>query len=111
METAVTTYGLAEVSWDETTSDEPEREIISGKFYTKQGTVESDSVLLHERIGVDPNILNGEPHIRGTRIPIAVILNGLNEGLSRAELIEHYPRLTPEDITAVLEHDSSIAIM
>lgn len=64
----------------------------------------------HERIVVNPNILGGEPHIRGTRIPIAVILDGLTEGLTPEELIEHYPRLILEDIRAALEYAAANAL-
>lgn len=49
-----------------------------------------------EPILVNPNILGGEPYIQGTRIPTAVILDGLAEGLTFDELSEHYPRLTKE---------------
>jgi uncharacterized protein (DUF433 family) len=64
----------------------------------------SSSEIQHERIVANPNILGGEPHIRGTRIPIAVILDGFAEGLTPKELMEHYPSLIYEDIQAALEH-------
>jgi uncharacterized protein (DUF433 family) len=42
-------------------------------------------------ITTDPNIMGGAPVIRGTRVPIEVILHRLKEGYSVAELYKHYP--------------------
>lgn len=64
----------------------------------------SSSVPQRNRITTDPNILGGEPYIQGTRIPITVILDGLAEGLTPEELIEHYPRLRIEDIRSAQEY-------
>jgi uncharacterized protein (DUF433 family) len=44
----------------------------------------------------------GKPVIRGTRIPVELVLRKLGEGTTEAELIDAYPRLTPEDIRAAL---------
>ncbi len=82
-----------------------------GEFLHNLRTVAlSSAVLQHERIMVDPNILGGEPHVRGTRIPLAVILDGLGEGLTPVELIEHYPRLTLEDIRAASEYAAAMVL-
>ena len=70
----------------------------------------SSAVRPHDRIAVDANILGGEPHIRGTRIPIAAILDGLAEGLTPNELCEHYPRLTCEDIQAASKYAAEMAL-
>jgi uncharacterized protein (DUF433 family) len=42
----------------------------------------------------------GNPVIRGTRIPIELILRTLSEGASEADLVDAYPRLTREGIHA-----------
>jgi uncharacterized protein (DUF433 family) len=44
----------------------------------------------------------GKPIIRGTRIPIELILRKLGEGATEADLLDAYPRLTKEDIQAAL---------
>jgi uncharacterized protein (DUF433 family) len=54
------------------------------------------------RIEVNPNVMMGKPVIRGTRIPVELVLRKLGEGATEAELIDAYPRLTPEDIRAAL---------
>ena len=54
------------------------------------------------RIQVNPKIMLGKPVIRGTRIPVELVLRKLSEGATEAELIDAYPSLTPEDIKAAL---------
>jgi len=55
-----------------------------------------------DRIEVDPGILVGKPVIKGTRIPVSLILNLVAHGASFAEIIEDYPILTVEDIRAAI---------
>ena len=55
-------------------------------------------------IEVDPNVMLGKPVIRGTRIPVELILRKLSEGASNADLLDAYPRLTREDIQAVFAY-------
>jgi uncharacterized protein (DUF433 family) len=56
------------------------------------------------RIESNPKIMLGKPVIRGTRIPVELILLKLSEGSSEADLLESYPRLTREDIRAALAY-------
>jgi uncharacterized protein (DUF433 family) len=55
-----------------------------------------------ERIELDPRICNGKPVIKGTRIPVSVILEQLAEGETWDEILAGYPELTREDIHAAL---------
>jgi uncharacterized protein (DUF433 family) len=59
---------------------------------------------LTERIEIDPEVMLGKPVIRGTRIPVELILRKLSEGASEADLLDAYPRLTGEDIRAALRY-------
>ena len=59
---------------------------------------------LLDRIETNPNVMQGKPVIRGTRIPVELILRKLSEGASDAELLEAYPRLTGADIHAALAY-------
>ena len=61
-----------------------------------------------ERIITDPNILNGKPVIKGTRIPVYIVLNLIAQGYTFDQIIESYPDLTKEDIKAVLEYASQL---
>ncbi|MGA2938057.1 MAG: DUF433 domain-containing protein [Syntrophobacteraceae bacterium] len=54
------------------------------------------------RIELNPRVCNGRPVIRGTRIPVSVILEQIAEGQSWDTLLEGYPELTREDIQAAI---------
>lgn len=57
---------------------------------------------LLRRIEIDPKVMVGKPVIRGTRIPVELILEKLAAGLTSDDLRRSYPRLTAEDISAAL---------
>jgi uncharacterized protein (DUF433 family) len=56
------------------------------------------------RIITDPNILDGEPCIRGTRISVHQITGMLANGDTVDGLLEDYPNLTRDDIIAAIEY-------
>ncbi len=56
------------------------------------------------RITVDPNQCGGRPCLRGLRIRVKDVLDLLAAGATREEILEDYPSLEPEDITAALEY-------
>lgn len=58
--------------------------------------------MLTERIELNPRVCAGKPVIRGTRIPVSVILEQIAEGESWEDLLTGYPELTREDIQAAL---------
>jgi len=60
------------------------------------------STILADRIEINPAVMLGKPVIRGTRIPVELILRKLGEGATEADLLDAYPRLTPADIRAAL---------
>jgi uncharacterized protein (DUF433 family) len=59
-------------------------------------------VEIEERIVCDPEILSGKPVIRGTRIPVYVIIDYFWNGIAEAEIIDDYPHLSVADIRAAL---------
>ena len=56
------------------------------------------------RIEINPAVMTGKPVIRGTRIPVELILRKLAEGATREDLLDAYPRLTWPDVTAALRY-------
>ena len=54
----------------------------------------------HERIESNPNIMDGKPVVRGTRIPVELILRKLGAGMSVEAILADHPRLNPEDVLA-----------
>ncbi len=59
-----------------------------------------------QRITIDPQICGGRPAVRGMRIRVSDILDLLAAGADRKEILEDYPYLENEDITAVLMYAS-----
>ena len=55
-----------------------------------------------ERIIINPRIMVGKPVIRGTRIPVDLIVRMLAQGISEGEILDEYPHLSLEDIQAAL---------
>jgi len=56
------------------------------------------------RITIDPEVMQGKPVIRGTRITVDLLLRKLSEGASERDLLDAYPHLTVEDIRAALAY-------
>ena len=58
----------------------------------------------NQRIEINPAVMQGKPVVRGTRIPLELLLRKLSEGATTADLLDAYPRLTAEDIAASLAY-------
>lgn len=61
-----------------------------------------------ERISLNPAIMAGKPVIRGTRIPVELIVRMLAQGLSEQEILAEYPRLEPADLHAALAYAAAV---
>lgn len=57
---------------------------------------------------MNPKILGGKPVVRGTRIPVYLILELLSAGYDFKRIMEAYPTLTEEDIKAAVEYAAKI---
>lgn len=55
-----------------------------------------------EHIEVNPAVMLGKPVIRGTRVPVELIVRKLGEGATEADLLDAYPHLTAADLRAAL---------
>ncbi len=61
-----------------------------------------------ERITIDPEVLVGKPVIKGTRMPVAVVLAKLAANPDLDEFFLDYPELTVDDVKAVLAYASTL---
>jgi uncharacterized protein (DUF433 family) len=59
-----------------------------------------------DRITIDHEVLGGKPVIKGTRIPLYLIIELLGNGLTEKEVLWQYPTLKKEDIKAALLYAS-----
>jgi len=63
---------------------------------------------MFERISIDPEIMCGKPCVKGTRIPIYIILNLMAAGYSIEQVLITYPKLTKQDVLAAISYAGSI---
>jgi uncharacterized protein (DUF433 family) len=54
----------------------------------------------HERIEMNPNVMDGKPVVRGTRVPLELVLRKLGADMSPEAILVDHPRLTLDDIHA-----------
>ena len=59
---------------------------------------------LLKRITIVPGLMGGKPTIRGMRFKVSDVLDYLASGMSEAEILEDFPYLEKEDITACLQY-------
>jgi len=57
-----------------------------------------------DRVEINASVLQGKPVIRGTRIPVELLLRKLAEGAAIEDLLDAYPRLVADDIRAALAY-------
>jgi len=56
---------------------------------------------MNDRIIIDPEIQHGKPVIKGTRVPVMLIIGGLAGGMTIEEIIKEY-EISKEDVRAAL---------
>ena len=56
------------------------------------------------RVIIDPDIHHGDPCIRGTRVPVSIIVGSIADGMSAEDVRSAYPQLTIEDVRAALAY-------
>ena len=59
---------------------------------------------MYERITIDPNQMGGVPCIRGLRIPVATVVGLVANGMSNADILDHYLDLEAADIGEALKY-------
>lgn len=59
-----------------------------------------------DRIVIDPEVMVGKPVIKGTRIPVYLIVEFVANGMTENEILREYPQLRKEDIKAALLYAS-----
>ncbi len=56
----------------------------------------------YPRIELNPGVMTGKPVIRGTRIPVDLLVRLVAQGIPEADILREYPRLQPKDMQAAL---------
>lgn len=69
-------------------------------YLLSYSTSHQENAMPYERIDINPDILDGKPVVRGTRIPVELVLRKLGAGMSPEAILADHPRLTHDDIHA-----------
>lgn len=64
---------------------------------------------VYDGIVVNPEVMVGKPVIKGTRIPVDMIVRLIAKGMTIQDILEDCPILTKGDIKAALEYVASLA--
>lgn len=62
----------------------------------------------HDRIEINPRVMLGKPVIKGTRVPVELLLRKLSEGATEADLLDGYPHLSRDDILAAIAYAADV---
>ena len=62
-----------------------------------------------EHISINPQVCHGRACIRGTRIPVSVVLDNIAAGLDTQAILRSYPALTADGISAALGYAAELA--
>jgi uncharacterized protein (DUF433 family) len=72
---------------------------------------------LLRRIETNHKVMVGKPIIKGTRIPVDLIVRMVAQGITEKEIVQEYPRLQPDDVRAalvyaawILEHEDILPL-
>lgn len=57
----------------------------------------------------DPDVIGGQVRLRGTRIPVSVVLDCLAAGLGEDEILQQYPTLSVEGVRAAAAYGAALA--
>ena len=63
---------------------------------------------MSQRISIKPDVCNGRPAVRGTRITVQTVLEFLAAGDSVEDVLAEYPRLTRAEWQACLDYASRV---
>lgn len=61
-------------------------------------------------ITIDPEIVNGTPVFRGTRVPVEALISNLEAGLTLDEFLDNFPTVTREQALQVLEFSKTMLL-
>ena len=59
-------------------------------------------------VEIDPKVCGGKPVVRGTRIPLTVVVDQLAAAGSVSGMLEKYPELSPEQVVGALRYCHSV---
>lgn len=62
-----------------------------------------------DRVASSPEVLHGQVCIKGTRVPVSVVLDNVAAGLTAEAIVQSYPSLSVEDVRAAVAYAADLA--
>ncbi len=62
----------------------------------------------HDRISISRDVMGGKPVVKGTRVPVELVLQHFADDADFTDLLEAFPRLTLDDVQACLAYASAL---
>lgn len=72
----------------------------------KTGSMTADTIDL---ISVDPLVCHGQACLKGTRVPVSIVLDCLSDGMTVEQIVEEYPSLSVTSIRAAAAYGAHLA--
>ncbi|WP_291793524.1 DUF433 domain-containing protein [Brevibacterium sp.] len=63
---------------------------------------------MFDRITTTPEIMDGQPTIRGMRFPVKTVVRMVAQGMTDEQIVAEHPDLEPEDIRAALRYAAAV---
>src|SRR5690349_9807858 len=76
--------------------------VVAERRFRGEGPAMAEEHADETRIVVDDDVMGGVPCVRGTRIPVGVVLSGLAEELNPTAVLADFPQLRRDDLSAAL---------
>jgi len=86
---------------------EPAGDRTQRGWYNAVDRANREAVMADDRVTIEAGKMGGVPCIRGLRIPVATVVAMVADGMTREEILDAYPDLEAEDITAALKSPSA----
>ena len=64
---------------------------------------------LPQNIEIRPDVMMGKPCLKGTRIPVYLVLETLGAGETTEEILAAYPLFTKDDTKAALQYAAGLS--
>ncbi len=61
-----------------------------------------------DHVVVADDLQHGEACVKGTRIPLRILVGSLADGMTTEDIIEAYPQLSPDDVLAALAYAADV---
>ena len=71
-------------------------------------TTKGGAAAMFDRVTIEPGKMGGQPCVRGMRVPVALVVDLIANGMAEGDILEAYPYIEPEDIRQCLRYAAAV---